>query len=57
MLPKGQLDTVVGSAILDKQYLQAGMKPKREMHLKRYATELMDSSLLSSLIISLIHAN
>ena len=45
MLPKGQLDTVVGSAILDKQYLQAGIKPKREMHLKRYDTELMDSSL------------
>ena len=53
---KGQLDTVVGSASLDKQYLQAGMKLKREMHFQRYDAELMDSSLLSSLF-SLIHAN
>lgn len=51
MLLKEQLDTAVGSAILDKRYLQAGIKPKSEMHLKRHDTELMDSSLLSSLII------
>lgn len=29
MLLTGQLDTVLGSAIVDKQYLQARMKPKR----------------------------
>lgn len=45
------VNMAVGSAILDKQYPQAGMKPKREKHLKRYETELMESSLLSSLII------
>lgn len=45
------MNMAVGSAILDKQYPQAGMKPKREKHLKRYETELMESSLLSSLII------
>lgn len=51
MLLKGQLDTVVGSAILVKWYLQAGEKPKSEMHFKGQDTELLDSSLLSSLIV------